>query len=317
MKRFIQVSVVLLVLLLAGTSMVFASKMSQETDDVVIGGQLYDRWYAVLNVEPPAGDMPIWARQTTNTRSGEDTWRCSECHGWDYKGHEGAYSSGSHYTGFPNVMRAADGLTTDEIVGHLQGQKDPAHDFSEYMDATSMRQLAVFLKEGLIDDAQYIDSASLRVIGGNLDHGKALFEQRCTECHGEDGKKIIFRSEGVDEYLGSVANRDPWRFLHRTRFGVAGTEMPVGYTFGWTPSDGRDVLKYAQTLPVGVEAQPSGSGSSETGPGTIFGGPATNIWTGILTGLGAFLGIFSSSLVFISVLVGIVALVVWALRRRR
>ena len=66
------------------------------SQDIIQGARLYDNWYAALNVLPPAGNMPIWARQTTNSRSGGDTWRCVECHGWDYRGSFGAYGSGSH-----------------------------------------------------------------------------------------------------------------------------------------------------------------------------------------------------------------------------
>ena len=196
--------------------------------DLIAGAQLYDKWYAALGVDAPQGNMPIWGRQNTNSRTGADTWRCSECHGWDYKGVEGAYASGSHKTGFPNVMKLASEMPEEEIIAHLKGSKDPAHDFSSYMNDTQLIQLAAFLKEGLIDDDQYIDDVSLKVINANVAHGKTLFENTCVECHGADGTKIVFRTEGVDEYLGSVANRDPWRFLHRTRFGTAGTEMPIG-----------------------------------------------------------------------------------------
>src|SRR5512133_3658187 len=190
------------------------------SDDVTVGGQLYDKWYAVLNTTPPSGNMPIWERQKTNTRSGADTWRCSECHGWDYKGSEGAYGNGSHQTGFPNVMKLAADMPADEIVAHLKGSKDPSHDFSKYLDDASLNKLVKFLKEGLIDDSEFIDSTTLKVKGGDMTHGKQLFESTCAECHGTDGKKIVFRTEGVNEYLGNVATRDPYRFLHRTRFGV-------------------------------------------------------------------------------------------------
>ena len=46
----------------------------------------------------PSGDHPMWARRPdaeANSRSGADTWRCKECHGWDYKGKDGAYAKGS------------------------------------------------------------------------------------------------------------------------------------------------------------------------------------------------------------------------------
>jgi thiosulfate dehydrogenase len=142
-------------------------------------------------------------------------------------------------------------LEIEAIVDHLKGKIDPAHDFSAYLDETSMTQLAYFLKNGLIDNAEYIDPVSLRVVNPDIAHGQELYSSTCLSCHGEDGKAIVLQIEGINEYLGSVANRDPWRFLHRTRFGVAGTDMPVGLRLGWTTEDGRDVLAYAQSMPTG------------------------------------------------------------------
>jgi thiosulfate dehydrogenase len=287
-------------------------------EDIVRGAQLYDRWYAVLGVAPQTGDMPIWARQSTNTRSGPETWRCAECHGWDYRGASGAYGDGSHYTGFPDVMNLSGKMSIEEIVAHLNGEIDPAHDFSPYMDEKALSQLAVFLKSGTIDDTEYINPISLQVIDGDIDHGKQLYESTCAACHGAEGKKIIFRTEGVDEYLGSVANRDPWRFLHRTRFGVAGTSMPIGFNLGWTPEDGRDILAYAQFLPAGgalIVSEPAAP-LPET-PTKVLGGPATNLLTGILTGFGAFFGAVGFTTLFIGgfALIGII--VVTFLRRRK
>ncbi|MDP2935907.1 MAG: hypothetical protein Q8O86_05400, partial [Dehalococcoidia bacterium] len=61
------------------------------------GGKLYDEWWEEApGATEPKGDQPLWATQTTNTRKGTDTWRCKECHGWDYGGKDGAYGSGSH-----------------------------------------------------------------------------------------------------------------------------------------------------------------------------------------------------------------------------
>jgi Cytochrome C oxidase, cbb3-type, subunit III len=300
-----------------GTSNVWAQGETSAMQDIVRGAQLYDKWYAVLGVEPPDGNMPIWSRQSTNTRSGPDTWRCSECHGWDYRGAQGAYGSGSHRTGFPDVMTLAQGLSIEDIVNHLKGSNDSAHNFSSYLDNTSLTQLADFLKYGVIDDTQYINPISLQVIDANIVHGQQLFRSTCAECHGEDGKKIVFRTEGVDEYLGSVANRDPWRFLHRTRFGVAGTNMPVGVNLDWTPADGRDILAYAQTLPSESEIVREPTQNPLTTPAPLLGGPATNLWTGILTGLGMFAGMGVYAALFIGgfILVGVI--VVTLLRKRK
>jgi thiosulfate dehydrogenase len=315
MRNLARMVFILMALIILGSTAVSARSVQKSADDVVIGAQLYDKWYAALSVNPPVGDMPAWARQTTNTRSGADTWRCSECHGWDYKGSEGAYSAGSHYTGFPNVMKLASAMTPEEIVGHLKGSKDPSHDFSKYIDAANLQKLALFLKEGVIDDAEFIDAATLKVKNGDLAHGQQLYGHTCAACHGADGKQIIFRTEGISEYLGSVANRDPYRFLHRTRFGVAGTEMPVGRDLGWIPADGRDVLAYAQTLPTGQESAQSGNAGEGSEPSANLGGPK-GIVNGILTGLAAFFGTFGLSLLFLGGLVLIGAVIVWALRKR-
>ena len=294
-----------------------SARTAQPVQPLTTGAQLYDNWYAALKTTPPAGNMPIWDRQTTNTRSGPDTWRCAECHGWDYKGSEGAYGAGSHYTGFPNVLKLSAGLTTDEIVAHLKGSKDPSHDFSKYLNDENLQKLALFLKEGLVDDSALIDSATLKAKGGNPAHGKQLFESTCAACHGADGKMIVFRTEGINEFLGSVANRDPYRFLHRTRFGVAGTEMPVGRELGWKDADGVDVLAYAQSLPTGQETTPQSNAGEGSDPAPKLGGPQGGLAGGMLAGLAAVFGMIGGSLLFLLGLLVLGMLVVWALRRQK
>jgi thiosulfate dehydrogenase len=323
MRNAFRVGLVLMALFLAGRMVANARPAQKSTDDVVIGAQLYDKWYATLGVNAPDGNMPAWERQTTNSRSGADTWRCAECHGWDYKGSEGAYSAGSHYTGFPGVIKLAAAMTPDEIVGHLNGSKDPSHDFSKYIDDANLTKLALFLKEGVIDDAEFIDSVTLKVKNGDQGHGKQLYDQVCAACHGADGKQIIFRTEGINESLGEVANRDPFRFLHRTRFGVAGTEtppstrgaMPVGRDLGWSPADGRDVLAYAQTF-VNGQAAPAGNAGAGSERGPDLGGPGEGVFNGILTGMAAFFGMFGMSVLFLGGLVLLGVVIVWALRKK-
>jgi thiosulfate dehydrogenase len=292
--------------------------LTPSDNDLVQGALLYDNWYATLGINPPSGNMPIWSRQSTNTRSGPDTWRCSECHGWDYLGVDGAYGSGSHRTGFPNVMALANKMTAEDIVAHLKGMKDPAHDFSAYMDNTTLAQLAVFLKNGMIDDTEYINPVSLQVIQGDIAHGQQLFASTCASCHGSDGKQIAFRTEGIVEYLGSIANRDPWRFLHRTRFGTAGTNMPIGYTLGWSPADGRDLLAFGQSLPTGGEIAIIESTSPASHiPTPLPGSGPSNWFTGIFTGLGIVTVMGGYAVLFIGgfLLVGII--VVTILRKRK
>jgi thiosulfate dehydrogenase len=327
MKRFVTIPLIALFVVISFlTSSAQASTIQPQSlfqvetpspDDLIEGAILYDRWYSALGQQAPEEDMPIWDRQSTNTRSGPDTWRCVECHGWDYKGSQGAYNSGSHFTGFPNISALVPNLPEQEIVDHLKGSKDPAHDFSSYMDDAAINKLVLFLKFGLIDDDQYIDDVSLKVIGGDLERGKELYEQVCANCHGVDGKLIVFRTEGVDEYLGSVASRDPWRFLHRTRFGVAGADMPVGAKLGWTAEDGRDVLAYVQTLPSAIIPPTAEPASGKVTPQSPIGGPPSNsILGGMFTGIGTILLVCLGSAVFLGLLIGIGALVVSVLRKK-
>ncbi len=284
---------------------------SPAADDITRGALLYDKWYAALGQPAPAGNMPLWSAQATNSRSGPDTWRCAECHGWDYKGKDGAYGSGSHYTGFPGVY----GIQAD-VVAALKGATDPGHDFSAYLDDASLNQLAAFIDSGLIDDSQYIDTVTLKTKGGDPAKGQTLYDGNCATCHGADGAKIIFRTEGINETLGVVANRDPYRFLHRTRFGVAGTQMTIGRDLGWTPKEGVDVLAYVQTLPTGGEPQQPANVGEGSGASPQVGGPS-GVAGGILTGILAFLGTFGVSAFFLFGLVVLGFLVVWALRKRK
>lgn len=318
MRNTMRFFVVLLAMfaLLLGVAAVSAEKAHQAGDDITAGAQLYDKWYARLAVEPPPGNHPLWERQSSNTRSGPETWRCSECHGWDYQGAAGAYGSGSHYTGFPSVFVLAGRLSEQEIIDHLNGKIDPLHDFSGFMDDESLRQLAVFLKEGLIDDSEIIDPVSLKVRSGNLDNGKKLFETTCSSCHGPDGKTLVLRSEGVDEGLGDVANRDPYRFLHRSRFGVAGAVMPIGRELGWSLDDSRDVLAYAQTLPTTTTKPVPADAGAGSEPAPQVGGPPSNVFSGIITGLGVFFGMFGLSILFILGFVALLGAIVFILRKR-
>lgn len=287
-------------------------------DDVNItrGAMLYDKWYAVLGVTPPAGNMVIWGRQTSNTLSGPDTWRCVSCHGWDYQGKDGAYRPGSgNYTGFPGVYAPAQTMSVDDLVNVLKGSTDKEHDFSKYLDDASLHDLAGFLKSDLVDDSQYIDPQTLSVKGGDAAHGKQLYDGQCAKCHGADGGTLEIRFEGRDASLGTLAVVDPWRFLHKTRFGTPGTEMVIGYDLGWTAQDGRDVLLYAQSLPSGFEVEPQEpSLEGRTGESAQPGGPAQSIFTGILTALGAvFTGLGFAVLLGIF-LVGVLFVIVWLVR---
>ena len=284
---------------------------------VARGAALYDKWYAVVGAAAPQGNMPIWASQKTNTRSGEDTWRCVSCHGWDYQGKDGAYRAGANYTGFPGVYQAAQ-KSTDEIVAALKGKTNPDHDFSKYLDDASLTDLAKFIQSGTPDDNRYIDLVALTVKGGDKAHGKELYDGQCAKCHDADGTKTKFRLDGREATLGTIAVVDPWRFLHKTRFGTPGTEMVVGYNLSWTAQDGRDILLYAQSLPTGLTSThtPPTVGDHPNS-GDVPAGQSQSIFIGLATALGAIVTSLGFALVLGAFLIGVIFVVVWSLRDRK
>ncbi|MCP5085341.1 MAG: hypothetical protein GY952_00835 [Rhodobacteraceae bacterium] len=214
---------------------------------VASGGLLYDKWWVALGLDEPTEDMPLWATQDTNERSGKDTWRCKECHGWDYAGVDGAYSGGSHMTGFAGIQ-AATGMTADELIGWLNGTANADHDYSPYLDEAAMDMMVAFMQEGVFDMSSYINED--KTVNGDAAAGESLYTQGCTRCHGDDGKEIIFGDESEPEYVGTLANGNPWEILHKIANGQPGSHMTQGYEMGWSMEDLVNLLSYAQTLPA-------------------------------------------------------------------
>ncbi len=238
----------LVVITLALASVAQAQNVSP--GGIAAGGRLYDKWWkAVPGAKEPAGDHPLWASQTTNKRKGLDTWRCKECHGWDYRGKDGAYGSGSHQTGFPGVM-AAQAKSVDQFKAVMKGSTNPQHNFSSALDDTALTTLATFVKQGLADLNPVIDAKTKRPVKADAAHGKQLAVM-CAACHGPEGKKLNFASPDKPEYVGTIAKDNPWEFLHKVSFGHPGSNpaMPAGVEMGWKLPDLLDILAYSQSLP--------------------------------------------------------------------
>lgn len=210
------------------------------------GGQLYDKWWVVLELDEPTGDQPLWATQSTNERSGTDTWRCKECHGWDYMGADGAYGSGSHFTGFTGVMGSAT-MSTEDLTGWLDGSTNPDHDFS-VMSEIGLNAMVTFLQNEMADISAYVNDDSS--VNGDPANGRDLWEGTCAACHGVDGTKMNFGDADEPEYVGTVAAGNPWEFFHKASFGQPGAPMPSGIALGWSLDEIADLLSYAQTLPT-------------------------------------------------------------------
>ena len=319
LKRFLSfLMILILFVVISITSInVSARENQQEISPVSRGAQIYDDWTVVIpNAPVPVGNNPIWSRQTNNTLSGLDTWRCVECHGWDYQGKDGAFRSGSNETGFSGILEASS-KDIASLKAALDGTTDSQHNFTSILNDEDVESVITFIQTGLIDDNEYIDLVSRKVIAGDLNNGKDKYQQACSSCHGEDGTLATFRYEGTEVALGTLAIQDPWRFLHRTRFGTArAPEMPLGYELGWTAEDSRDVVYYVQSsFPTGFEAMENQPVDVE--PVENLGGPAQNWFSGIVTAFGAMATGLGFAILLGAFFVGIILLLVWLLRNRQ
>jgi mono/diheme cytochrome c family protein len=211
--------------------------------EIGFGGRLYDNWYETLAVDEPESTHPSYPE--TGRQEGASTWRCKECHGWDYKGKDGAYGEGSHATGIVGIqqMVGADpqiirGIITDDTHGYT----------TEMIPDQAMERLALFVTRGQHETDFYIDTASKRV-RGDAASGERYFQNICAPCHGFDGKALNFSGDPDDpEYVGTVATENPWEALHKVRNGQPGQPMPALRVL---PLDDLvDIQAYTQTLPA-------------------------------------------------------------------
>ena len=208
---------------------------------VTEGGRFYDNWPAALQMDAPEGNQPLWTGPLTS--GGEDigaadTWRCSSCHGWDYKGSEG----------FTGILDASS-KSSEELTAWLDGTKNADHNFSAAMPADAISRLVIFMQEGMVDKT--FINADNTVTGGDAVHGKQLFLASCKTCHGPEGTLVNFaEADGGTEYVGTVANDNPLEFFNKASFGQPGEPMLAGWNLGWVKQDIIDLLTFAQTLPV-------------------------------------------------------------------
>ena len=226
------------------------ANIDSDDDKIALGGRLYDNWMTTSGIEALPGDHPLWSTQTTNTRTETATFRCKECHGWDYKGASGAYGSGSHSTGFTGVIRAGKTLTQDDLVQVLRGGFNSNHDFRFDISRTNLDALAMFLDLGLKNYSELIDyETKLPRQIPVLANGESRYSRTCGSCHGAGGTSINFGTVESPVYLSDIASGNPWEFLHKALYGQPGeSSMPPVSTRGWDDQDLTDLLAYVQSL---------------------------------------------------------------------
>ena len=106
------------------------------------GGMLYDRWYQVIDAPKPESTHPAWPK--SNSKTGASTHRCKSCHGWDYKGKNGDYSTGKYMTGIKGIESYI-GKEKKEIISILTNE---LHGFGDKMSTDDLNDLALFVSRG-------------------------------------------------------------------------------------------------------------------------------------------------------------------------
>ena len=111
------------------------------------GGRLYDKWWEEYDLNKPSTTNPAYP--ASGKKKGAATWRCKECHGWDYQGRRGAYGKGSHFTGIKGIDAYA-GREPNLIVNIL---KNDLHNFDEVMLDYGLLRVAQFVSKGQVDNS--------------------------------------------------------------------------------------------------------------------------------------------------------------------
>jgi mono/diheme cytochrome c family protein len=219
---------------LVGLSASFAVSAAETESSIARGGRLYDKYFAENKTAKPESDHASYPHK--GGKYGKDvSWRCKECHGWDYKGKDGAYASGGHATGIKGISGAA-GKDPAAIVAIL---KDAKHGYTDkQLSATDMQDLAMFVSKGQIDMAKYVADKKAK---GNTAKGEVYFNTICAGCHGMDGKKIKDAPP-----IGSVADNAA-EMIHKIMNGQPAESMPALRALD--PQIAVDIASYLVQLP--------------------------------------------------------------------
>lgn len=209
---------------------------------MMAGGRLYDNWFAAQGLDEPERTHPVWPRRN-RSQEGATTWRCKSCHGWDYKGRDGAYGQGDYRTGIKGVLgkRGADPARIARIV------RNPMHGFGpELIPDDALARLAAFISRGTYDTDDWIGPDGMA--RGEAARGKPVFQTVCAACHGFDGRAQNWGDDDEPGFVGTEAQANPWEVLAKIRHGHPGVEMVGLVAFDMQVA--ADVLAYAQTLPA-------------------------------------------------------------------
>jgi len=201
--------------------------------DAIRGGKVYDKWWIMSDASAPGPtDHPLYPSTGDRAGTGGNTYRCKECHGWDYKGVDGAYGdiSTTHATGIRGVFGTTLG---PQAIFDLLMSSDTAsngHSMATFgMTESDAWDVVKMVLEKTIDTDKYIlplGSPGAKIIIGNGTLGSIRYDQVCVSCHAQDGSGN-FGGSGIHEHIGTLAGSNPWEYFHKARFGHPGAPMPI------------------------------------------------------------------------------------------
>lgn len=202
---------------------------------VANGGRLFDDWQVHTGGQRQALPHPAYPPKGSYANSVNETWRCKECHGWDYKGAQGQYAKGAHATGIKGI-RAFAGAEPSKVMTVLRSN---THHFGAILKLRDLQDLANFVSLGQIDMDLVIDPRT-GLSRGNATQGADHYRSMCVGCHGAEGRFVAKR------HLGKVSRDDPWHSLHNMLNGHPDDSMPALREID--PKVTSDILAHIQTL---------------------------------------------------------------------
>ncbi len=209
------------------------------------GGRIYDNWWNALDRTPPETTNPAYPTSENAGQTGAGTWRCKECHGWDYRGVEGVYRKGSHYTGIPGI----DGVIGLPISRIMVTLRDENHPYTQDMISdVELERVASFVSRGQVDMAKFIDLETRTIISGDVNRGRAIFQTTCAACHGFDGRLLDWGDGDENAYVGTESAAAPDEVFHKIYSAHPGVQMINLRAFSL--EDAINVLAYSATLPA-------------------------------------------------------------------
>ncbi len=202
---------------------------------VANGGRLYDDWQVHTGGQRQALAHPAYPAKAYYANLPNETWRCKECHGWDYKGVQGQYAKGNHATGIVGIR----GMTGSDPARTMAVLRGTSHHFGAVLKHRDLQDLANFVSYGQIDMDTVIDPKT-GLSRGNATKGQPHYRTMCANCHGPEGHFVAKR------HLGKVSRGDPWHSLHNMLNGHPDDTMPALRELD--PGVTRDILAHIQTL---------------------------------------------------------------------